>query len=55
MDREVFFSSHDSGRGAGKSSGCGQLLALAKFSGKLNHDNHGKFLLSLRGTKFPGE
>jgi hypothetical protein len=55
LDREVFFSSHDSGRGAGESSGCGKLSALAKFSGELDHDNHGKFLLSLRGTKFPGE
>ena len=55
MDREVFFSSHNSGRGAGKSSGCGKLLALTELSGELDDDNHGKFLLSLRGTKFPGE
>jgi hypothetical protein len=55
MDREVFFSSHNSGCGAGKSSSCGKLLALTELSGKLDHDNHGKFLLSLRGTKFPGE
>jgi hypothetical protein len=55
MEREVFFSSHDSGRGAGKSSGCGKLLALAEFSGELDDDKHGKFLLSLRGTKFPRE
>ena len=53
--REVFFSSHDGGRGAGKSSGCGKLLALAEFSGELNHDNHSKFLLSLRGPEFAGE
>ena len=55
MDREVFFSSHDSGRGAGKSSGRSKLLALAEFSGEIYHDKHGKFLLSLRGAKFPGE
>ena len=55
MAREVFFSSHDGGRSAGKSSGCGKLLALAEFSGELDHDNHGKFLLSLRGTEFAGE
>ena len=53
--REVFFSSHDGGRGAGESSGCGKLLALAEFSGELDHDEHGKFLLSLRGTEFAGE
>ena len=53
--REVFFSSNDGGRGAGKASGCGKLLALAEFSGELDHDNHGKFLLSLRGTEFAGE
>ena len=55
MYREIFFSSHDGGRGAGKSSGCGKLLAFAEFSGELDHDNHGKFLLSLRGTEFAGE
>ena len=55
MDREVFFSGHDGGRGAGKSSGCGKLLALAEFSRELNHDNYGKFLLRLRGTEFAGE
>jgi hypothetical protein len=55
MAREIFFSSHDGDRGAGKSSGCGQLLALAEFSGELDHDNHGKFLLSLRCTEFSGE
>src|SRR5882757_6439529 len=55
MVREVFFSIHDGGRSAGKSSGCGKLLALAEFSGELDHDNHGKFLLSLRGTEFAGE
>ena len=55
MAREVFFSSHDGGCGAGKASGCGNLLALAEFSGELDHDNHGKFLLSLRGTEFAGE
>ena len=55
MAREVFFSSHDCGRGAGKPSGCGKLLALAEFSGELDHDNHGKFLLSLRGTEFASE
>jgi len=53
--REVFFSSHDGGRSAGKSSGCGKLLALAEFSSELDQDNHGKFLLSLRGTEFAGE
>jgi hypothetical protein len=55
LAREVFFSGHDGGCGAGKSSGCGKLLALAEFSGELDHDNHGKFLLSLRGTEFAGE
>lgn len=55
MAREIFFSSHDGGRSAGKSSGCGKLLALAEFSGELDHDNHGKLLLSLRRTKFAGE
>ena len=55
MAREVFFSSHDGGRGAGKSSGCGKLLALSQFSGELDHDNHGKFLLRLRGAEFAGE
>ena len=55
MAREVFFSSHDGGRSAGKSSGCGKLLALAEFSGELDHDNYGKLLLSLRGTEFAGE
>jgi hypothetical protein len=54
MVRETFFSSHDGGCGASKSSG-GKLLALAKISGELDHDNHGKFLLSLRGTEFAGE
>lgn len=55
MARNVFFSSHDGGRGAGQSSGGGKLLALAEFSGELDHDNHGKFLLSLRGAEFAGE
>ena len=55
MYREIFFSSHDGGRGAGKSSGCGKLLALAEFSDELNHDNYGKFLLRLRSTEFAGE
>ena len=55
MAREVFFSSHDGGRSAGKSSGCGKLLALTEFSGELDYDKHGKLLLSLRGTEFAGE
>jgi hypothetical protein len=55
MDRRVVFSSHDSSRGAGKASGCGKLLALAEFSGELDHDKHGKFLLGLRGAEFSGE
>jgi hypothetical protein len=55
MDRELFFSSHDGGCGTGKSSGCGKLLALAEFSCELDHDNYGKFLLSLRGPEFAGE
>jgi hypothetical protein len=55
MDREIFFSSHDGGRGAGKSSGCGKLLAFAEFSGELDHDEYGKFLLRLRGTEFAGK
>ena len=38
-----------------KASGCRKLLALAEFSGELNHDNDGKFLLSLRGTEFAGK
>jgi len=55
MVRKVFFSSHDCSRGAGKSSGCGKLLALVEFASELDHDNHGKFLLSLRGTEFASE
>ncbi len=55
MAREVFFSRNDCGCGASESSGCGKLLALAEFCGELDHDNHGKFLLSLRGTEFAGE
>jgi hypothetical protein len=55
MIREVLFAGHDCGRGAGKSSGCGKLLALAKFSREFDHDNHGKFLLRLRGTEFAGK
>jgi hypothetical protein len=47
-----FFSSNDGGRGAGKSSGCGKLFAFAEFSGELDHDDHGKFLLGWRGTEF---
>lgn len=54
MERELFFSSHDGGRGAGKSSGCGK-LAFAELPVELDHDKHGKFLLSLRGTEFAGE
>ena len=55
MDREIFFSSHDRGRGVGKSSGCGKLPAFAEFSGELDHDKYGKFLLRLRGTEFAGK
>lgn len=55
MDREIFFSIHDGGRGAGKSSGCGKLLAFAKFSRELDYDKYRKFLLCLRGTKFAGK
>ena len=55
MDREIFFSSHDGGRSVGKSSGCGKLLAFADFSGELDHDKYGKFLLRLRGTEFAGK
>jgi hypothetical protein len=55
MVREAFFSSHDGSCGAGKSSGCRKLLVLAEFAGELNHYNHGKFLLSLRGAEFAGE
>jgi hypothetical protein len=51
----LFFSGDDSGRSAGKSSGGGKLLALAEFSRELDHDKHGKFLLSLRGAEFAGE
>ena len=47
MDREIFFSSYDGGRGAGKSSGRGKLLALAEFSRELNYDEDSNFLLSL--------
>ena len=47
MGREIFFSSHNGGRGAGKSCGDAKLLALAGFSSELDHDNYGKFLLSL--------
>ena len=53
--REIFFSGHDRSSGAGKSSCCGKQFALAQFSGELDHNYHGKFLLSLRGTKFSGE
>lgn len=52
---EVFFSSHNGGRGAGKLGGCRKLLAFAELSGELDHDNYGKFLLSLRGTEFASE
>jgi hypothetical protein len=55
MDWEIFFSSHDGCRGAGKSSGCGKLLAFAEFSGELDHDKYGKFLLRLRGSEFAGK
>ena len=55
MVREVFFSGPDSGGSASKLSGCGKLLALAEFCGELDHDNHGKFLLRLRGTEFASE
>jgi hypothetical protein len=55
MDWEIFFSSHDGCRGAGKSSGCGKLLAFAEFSGELDHDKYGKLLLRLRGTEFAGK
>jgi len=55
MLRIVFFTSHKGGRGAGKSRGSGKLLALADFSSELDHDNYGKFLLSLRGAEFAGE
>jgi len=55
MVREIFFSSEDGRRGAGKSSGCGKLLALAEFSGELDHDNYGKLLLRLRGAEFAGK
>jgi hypothetical protein len=53
--REVLFSGYDCGRGAGKPSGCGKLLALAEFSRELDHHNYGKFLLRLRGTEFARE
>jgi hypothetical protein len=55
VGREIFFSSHDGGGGASKSSGDAKLLALADFSSELDHDNDGKFLLSLRGAEFAGE
>jgi hypothetical protein len=55
MARQVFFSSHDSGRGAGVSSCCGKLFALSEFSGELDHDKDGKLMLSLRSTVFAGE
>ena len=55
MLRIVFFTSHKGGRSAGKSCGSGKLLALADFSSELDHDNYGKFLLSLRGAEFAGE
>lgn len=55
MARELFFSSNDGCCGAGKSSGCGQLLALAELSSELDHDNDCKLLLRLRGTKFAGK
>ena len=55
MLRIVFFSSHKGRRGASKSSGGAELLALAEFSGELDHDNYGNFLLSLRCAEFAGE
>ena len=55
ITREFVFCSHDGGRVAGQSSGCGKLLALAEFSDELDHDNHSKFLLGLRGAEFAGE
>ena len=55
MDREVFFFGHDGGRGAGKSSGCGKLLALAEFFAELDDNKHRNFFLSLRRTQFAGE
>jgi hypothetical protein len=55
MFRKAFFSGHDSGSSAREASGCRKLLALAEFSGELDHDNDGKFLLSLRGTEFAGK
>jgi hypothetical protein len=56
MVREIFFSGDNGSRDAGKSSGHGQLLlALAEFSGELDHDNYGKFLLRLGGTEFAGK
>ena len=51
----VFFSSHDGGRAAGNSSGCGKLPALAEFAGELDHDEDGNFRLRLRGAEFAGE
>ena len=55
MAWEVFFSSHYGGRGAGKSRCRGQLLALAELAGELDHDQHGKFLLCLRGAELARE
>ncbi len=51
----VFFSSRERGGGTSKLSGCGELLAFAELSGELDHNDDGKFLLSLRGTKFACE
>lgn len=55
MLRIVFFSSHKSSRGAGKTCGCSELLALAELSSELDHDNYGKFMLGLRGAEFARE
>jgi hypothetical protein len=55
ISREVFFSSHDGSRGAGKPSGCGELLVLAEFLGEFDYDKHCEFLLRLRGTEFAGK
>jgi hypothetical protein len=53
--REVFLSSDDGSCSTGESSGGGDLLALAKFSGELDYNKYGELLLRLRGTQFPGE
>ena len=55
MTGDVLFSGDDGRCGAGKSSGCATLLALAEFFAELDDNKHRNFFLSLRRTQFAGE